>query len=164
MNAPHYGPVERSSGGSPFHSAELEDIRTLLRLSEALYAEDGLGPFDVPRAEWGFRQLIENPSLGHVWLVRVGDLDVGFMALTWGFSIERWGCVGLVDELYISPAHRGRGLGRAALVLAEEQCRAHGAGALQLEVSRGNQRAQNLYQRAGLVSLDRDLMTKLVRT
>ena len=55
----------------------------------------------------------------------------------WVWSVE-------IDE-----PHRGRGLGRAAMVLAEEAARAHGASELGLNVFGPNAVARHLYQSLG---------------
>jgi ribosomal protein S18 acetylase RimI-like enzyme len=139
------------------------DLEKLLSFSEALYREDGTLRFEEERARAGFRQLLEDDSLGRVWMIDAGGRPVGYVVLTWGFSIEHWGRVGLVDELFVLPDHRDRGLGTAALELVERSCRERGVRAIQLEVSRSNVRGQELYRRRGFVDHDRYLMTKDVR-
>ncbi len=49
----------------------------------------------------------------------------------------------------IDPAHRGRGLGRAAMVLAEEAARSQGASELGLNVFGPNTVARRLYESLG---------------
>jgi ribosomal protein S18 acetylase RimI-like enzyme len=143
-----------------FRPAVAGDLTELLRFSEALYCEDGTVRFERERAEAGFRQLVESESLGRVWMIEVDGRSTGYVVLTWGFSVEYWGRVGLVDELYVLPGHRDTGLGTAAMDLAERSCRERGIKAMQLEVSRTNVRAQALYRRLGFVDHDRYLMTK----
>lgn len=135
-------------------------MRVLLELSAALYAEDAIAPFEIARAESGFRQLFTDASLGHVWIVMQDNAVAGYLVLTWGFSIERQGRIALIDEFYVAPAHRGQGLGTRALEFAQEFCRSRGIAAMLLEVSRANARAKGLYTRCGMLAHDRDLMTK----
>jgi GNAT superfamily N-acetyltransferase len=54
-----------------------------------------------------------------------------------------------VWDVEIDPPHRGRGLGRAAMVLAEEAARAHGATELGLNVFGPNTVARHLYETLG---------------
>jgi GNAT superfamily N-acetyltransferase len=143
-----------------FRSATANDMRVLLDLAAALYAEDSIAPFDIARAESGLRQLLTDASLGHVWMIMDQQCVAGYLVLTWGFSIERRGRMALIDELYVAPPHRGRGFGTRALEFAQEYCRAHGGAAVLLEVSRGNARAKHLYSRCGMFAHDRDIMTK----
>jgi len=65
-----------------------------------------------------------------------------------------------VDELLIAESHRGRGLGREALEVAEEYCRQAGVNALHLEVERHRETALELYRRRGFEDFERYLMTK----
>jgi ribosomal protein S18 acetylase RimI-like enzyme len=146
--------------GALFRPAVADDIELLLGFSAALYAEDGTALFVRSRAEVGFRQLVNDESLGRVWLIEDGGRPVGYLILTWGFTIEYEGRVGLIDELYVEPGHRSRGLGARAIQVAEVACRERGIRALQLEVARANARAQALYRREGFVDHDRYLMTK----
>jgi ribosomal protein S18 acetylase RimI-like enzyme len=93
-------------------------------------------------------------------LIRVNDATAGYLVLTFGFSLEFGGRDALIDELYVRENFRGRGLGRASLVLAAEVCREEGIRALHLEVDRVNTRAQGVYRQAGFRDHDRYLLTK----
>ena len=59
-----------------------------------------------------------------------------------------------------TPRYRGLGLGRQAVEWAEAACRAHGAGAMHLEVEIDNERAHALYRRSGFAERGLRLMTK----
>jgi GNAT superfamily N-acetyltransferase len=80
--------------------------------------------------------------------------------VTFGFSLEFRGRNAFVDELFVREEHRGRGLGAAALAVAEEFCRGLGIAALRLEVERENPRAQELYEREGFRVHPRHILTK----
>jgi ribosomal protein S18 acetylase RimI-like enzyme len=54
-----------------------------------------------------------------------------------------------LNDVEIDEAHRGRGLGRAALALLEDEARARGLSAIELNVWGGNERARSLYRSAG---------------
>jgi len=54
-----------------------------------------------------------------------------------------------VSDLVVLPAHRGRGLGRALLVRAEEHARARGAKILRIGVLARNEPARGLYRSFG---------------
>jgi ribosomal protein S18 acetylase RimI-like enzyme len=88
-----------------------------------------------------------------------GEL-AGYVVAAFGFSLEYQGRDAFVDELYVQPAHRGRGLARAALAHLERECAALGIRALHLEVETGNTRAQALYQSRGFQSKGRRMLSK----
>jgi GNAT superfamily N-acetyltransferase len=134
-----------------------EDL--LVELMREFYVIEHL-PFDERVVRTGLREILGNSVYGLIHLIRVDGQPAGYMVLTFGFSLEFHGRDALIDELYVREEHRGKGLGRAALELAEEACRREGIHALHLEVDRVNLRAQEVYRKAGYRDHDRYLLTK----
>ncbi len=125
----------------------------------AYYVEDGHA-FHEERQPAALAALVAGgTALGHGWLVRHRGQPVGYVVLTLGFSIEAGGCEGCIDELYLVPEVRGRGLGRRVLALLEGEAARLGVRRLFLEVEHGN-RAIALYRRAGFVDHGRYLLSK----
>jgi ribosomal protein S18 acetylase RimI-like enzyme len=85
---------------------------------------------------------------------------VGYAVLTLGHSIEYQGRDGFVDEIYVRPAWRRRGVARELLRALEEEAVAVGVRALHLEVERQKEAVQALYHHLGFEDHDRVLMTK----
>ncbi len=54
-----------------------------------------------------------------------------------------------ISNLAVYPAHRGKGIGTALLLMAEESARASGAARITLDVEVENQKAVRLYRRMG---------------
>lgn len=135
------------------------DTQELLALMRAFYAEEKY-PFHEERTERVLRAMLVNPFFGAVWVFRLDRRAVGYLVVTHGYSLEFGGRDAFVDEVYIRPEMRGRGLGTQALRIAEEHCRRQGIGALHLEVERENPRARALYERSGYKAHDRHLMTR----
>jgi len=77
-----------------------------------------------------------------------------------GRSVEFGGRSAFLDELYVKPSSRGRGVGSIALRLLQSACRKMGARSLALEVHLENARAEALYRREGFASNGRLLMTR----
>ncbi len=129
------------------------DRAQVLALHEALYVEDELVGFSLEDRMAGLDRLLVEPGRwGEVILIRAGHEAAGYIVTTWGFTVELGGPFVLIDELYVSPAFRGRGWGRAALVYVAETARQRGQRAVQLEVEHHNTYAEQLYQRAGFVA------------
>lgn len=133
-----------------------EDLSVVLAWTQAFYNEEHLqfDPVATPRA---VSVLLDNPACGAVLLFGT-DAPVGYAALTRGFSLEQRGHYALLDELYIAPHARGRGLAAHALDAAADQARAWGVSMLRLEVLHHNPRAKALYLRAGFVDDRRDML------
>lgn len=90
----------------------------------------------------------DNPE-GRIWLATAGPECVGYIALTFGYSIEFRGRDAFVDELFLLEPYRGRGIGSQLLEHARIEAAGLGVHALHLEVARDNAGARRLYERWG---------------
>jgi ribosomal protein S18 acetylase RimI-like enzyme len=143
-----------------FRPATESDMSVLLELMRALYQEDGSTLLRRDAAESALRGLLATPDHGLVRVIEQGGEPAGYLVLTWGYSLEFHGRDAFIDELYVAPKYRGAGIGRRAVEWAEATCRAHGAGAVHLEVEIDNERAHALYRRSGFAERGLRLMTK----
>lgn len=137
--------------------ATLDNLPAVLTMMRAFYIEDRLH-FDESATPRAVSALLSDPGCGALLLLGADGTD-GYLALTRGFSLEQGGHHALLDELYIAPAARGRGLGAQALELASTQARTWGVAVLRLEVHHHNPRAKALYLRAGFVDGIRDTLS-----
>jgi ribosomal protein S18 acetylase RimI-like enzyme len=142
-----------------FSRAGRNSLEQLLALMAEFYAGEAL-PYDEALARKGLDLLFTDESLGRAWFIEVEGECAGYLVLAASFSLEFHGRDAFVDELYVRPAYRGRGLGTHALERAMAECRALGIHALHLEVDHDNPQARALYERLGFVDHDRHLMTK----
>ena len=143
-------------------AAGARDLPLLLGMMRGLYAHDRL-PWRPRPARAALARLLRDTRRGRAWLIVAGGEPAGYLVVTLGWSLEYLGRDAFVDELYLEPAWRGRGVGSAAVRLAEAACRRLGVRALHLEVERRNRRARRFYRRAGFVDHDRFLMTRFLR-
>ena len=134
------------------------DLPLLERLVRAYYVEDG-HTFHDDRQLPALAALAAGEPFGRAWLIQLDGRPVGYVVLSWGFSVEAGGREACLDELYLVPEVRNRGLGSRVLALVEAEARALGVRRVFLEVERHN-RAIGLYRRAGYVDHDRFLMSK----
>jgi ribosomal protein S18 acetylase RimI-like enzyme len=85
----------------------------------------------------------------HIFIVEADGAAVGRL---WLAEREMAGRrVLYVYDVSIDPEHQGRGYGRAAMRLAEEEARARGIGRVELNVFGGNDVARGLYRSMGYV-------------
>lgn len=134
------------------------DAEVLVRLARDFHAEDG-HPLD-PALEPGLRGLAKGDPTAPTWMIRENGAVIGYVALSLGHSIMAGGPDGFIDDLYLVPAARGRGIGRRVLAFVEARARELGFRALHLEVELANTRAQRTYAAAGYQPSPRKLMTK----
>jgi GNAT superfamily N-acetyltransferase len=142
-----------------FLAASIADEQTFLPMMEALWAHEGI-PFDAPAIRAALVVLFSDPGLGRVWLALVEDEVAGYAMGTWGFSTEQGGRFLLLDELFVLPAFRGRGVGAATLAFVEREAEREGASAVRIEVSVENGPALELYRAAGYMDPRRLFLSK----
>ena len=101
--------------------------------------------FDTPvpdNLERRFAQLIARDD---VLVVLAGE--VGFAYLTLRPSPYYDGPVAMLEELYVAPAHRGRGLGTRMIERVLSEIRKRGAGEMQINVDEVDAGARRFYER-----------------
>ena len=144
-----------------FRIAAEADVDVLLALMKDYYVFDGHG-WDHDRARDALVVLLRNSQFGLVWLVVDEQTPVGYVVVTFGYSLEFLGRDAFIDELFLIPSHRNRGWGKNILAFVEDQARAHEVRAIHLEVVRGNNHARGLYAAHGYVDHDHSLMSKWI--
>jgi GNAT superfamily N-acetyltransferase len=134
------------------------DLPRLLPLLEGFYREQGFRFHDDVRH--ALARLLSDASLGRVLLLVNAGQVAGYIAVCFGFSIEFCGRDACLDELYVVPSHRGRGLGRRLVEGALEDARAHGARMAYLEDAGTGERALRIYRAAGFEERPHRLLIK----
>jgi GNAT superfamily N-acetyltransferase len=142
-------------------SISAADMALVLEMMAEFYRDQRMR-FDAEGAISGLRQMLADPARGGAYLVLCDRSTAGYLFLTSCFSVELHGEFMLLDELYLRPAFRGKGVGSVAVVFAERVCRERGVKTLRLEVGYENAPAQSLYERMGFKRETRHLLTKLL--
>ncbi|MCA0872020.1 GNAT family N-acetyltransferase [Seohaeicola saemankumensis] len=130
------------------HLAKPEDLDRLLSLVAAFHAEQGLEGSDEARAG-ALAPLLEGIPHGAVYLIGPVRAPIGYIVVTFGWSVELGGLDAFIDEIYVRPAVRGRGIATDVLIALPRALAGAGVQAIHLEVERSNEVAQRLYARAG---------------
>jgi ribosomal protein S18 acetylase RimI-like enzyme len=96
-------------------------------------------------------ELLEHPDTSGIQLLaRIKDgTAVGFATLYWTYSTLSACPIGLMNDLYVAPAARGVGVGRALIKACATECAAQGVALLEWETAPENARAQALYDSTG---------------
>ncbi len=137
------------------------DLATLLPMLEAFYEEEKL-VHDAGATGSAVRELLENPALGKIWLLRSGQTTAGYLIAIIGFGVEFGGRYVLLDELFIRPEFRGNGRWRQGFGEVEEWAAANGIAAMRLEVNHHNAKAKSLYLGYGFTDDERSILTKRI--
>jgi ribosomal protein S18 acetylase RimI-like enzyme len=112
------------------------------------YAESSY-MLDQSVAASSFSTLLSNPALGGAWIVFEGSVAAGYVVLTLRFSMEYGGRDGFVDDLFVKPAFRRRGVARSALQAVIAESERIGLRALHVVVGSDYTAAKALYAEFG---------------
>lgn len=132
--------------------ADSGDDEAIVEMCLALTRED---PWPEPVAAAQVRRTLAalraEPGRGRAVVAAVDGQIAGYALLIAFWSNEFGGEVCIVDEVYVRPAHRARGIGRALFdeLHAGATLWPGPAVAIGLEVTPGNARARAWYQRLG---------------
>jgi GNAT superfamily N-acetyltransferase len=142
-----------------FHLANPADIDILVKFMHQFYAIDNY-LFEEQTARGTMETIVSDPSLGRVWLIYLGDEAIGYIVVTFGYSLEYHGRDAFIDELFVQASHRNQGIGTKAMQFVLEACPDLGIQALHLEVERTNIAGLTVYRKFGFEDHDRYLMTR----
>jgi len=85
---------------------------------------------------------------------------VGYLLTAKTYSREAGGLVLWLEEMYMRPAYRSKGLGKEAFAFIEALAARENIRRLRLEVEEDNVRARSLYERLGYRPLEYGQMVK----
>jgi ribosomal protein S18 acetylase RimI-like enzyme len=137
-----------------------EQIASFISLDMEQYAEERVNAGESPEeaskvVETEVAALFPDgsPPPGHLFYQVIGDDGTAVGSLWIGPPMgEEPGAKFWVWKVAVDELHRGRGLGRAAMLLAEEAARSHGATELGLSVFGHNVVARRLYESIGYIT------------
>jgi ribosomal protein S18 acetylase RimI-like enzyme len=130
-----------------------EHIDRVVALCAAFHAEEGITQTDEARHA-ALAPLLEGLPYGVVYLIGPPRAPIGYIVICFGWSVEFGGLDAIIDELYIRPGVRGRGIATEALIALPRALSEGGLRAIHLEVDRENTKAMTLYKRAGFKPRD----------
>lgn len=140
------------------HLATPADLDRLDPMVTAYHALEGIETTAEQRRA-ALEPLLDGSPHGAVWMIGPRMSPVGYIAVSFGWSIELGGLDGIVDEFWIREKVRGRGMGSEALQALKKALEGAGVVALSLELAHGNDKAERLYKRAGFRVRDYRYMT-----
>ena len=141
MTAPPTGAPGEAGAPVVLRDVRWTDLATLAALETELFSDSAWS-----EGTW-WAELAGRPRRDYVLLAGTGGCVLGYAGL------DHAGEVADVMTVAVTPAARGRGLGRRLLDELEVRARAGGATYLLLDVRADNAAARSLYERAGFEPL-----------
>lgn len=113
--------------------AGTQDIGVLLPMIETCHDELGLG-FQPDVVQTALTPLLAGSQLGQVFLAGPRRAPIGYVALSYGWSLRQGGVCGVLDQIFVRPQVRRRGIGSSILSALPGQLRQAGIRSLAAEI------------------------------
>jgi len=144
------------------HLAGPEDAARILPLMAKFHAHQGIEMTDEARVQ-ALDPLLQGSPLGIAYLIGPQKAPIGYVIVSFGWSIEMGGMDGFLDEIYIRESVRSRGIGSEVLIALPNALADVGLKALHIEAAASDARIQELYGRLGFKLRDGyHLMTRVL--
>ncbi len=130
-----------------------DDLDRVLRLVTDFHAETGITQ-DEATLRAALMPLLDGCPHGCLYLAGPARAPIGYVAVSFGWSIEWGGMDGTITALYIRPGVRGRGIGSEILATLPKALGAAGLTALHIEIDGNNATVRKLYTKQRFAERD----------
>lgn len=141
--------------------ATLAELDELVELLNVLFTQDIEFKPDNQKQKAGLEQIILNPALGEILVMKIDGKVVGMVSLLHSISTALGGKVAILEDMVMSKDFRGKGLGKELLNEAIAFAQKRGCLRLTLLTDFDNETAIRFYQSAGF-SLSKMIPLRLV--
>jgi GNAT superfamily N-acetyltransferase len=138
-----------SSAAVTVRPAAIPDVPALLALVRRYWDFEGIEGFTALRVELILQRLLADARLGSIWVAEAQGRLTGYLIAVCVLSVEHQGLMAEIDEFFVLPEARSRGVGAALLAAAEAALTEKGCMRLQLQLGVGNSAARAFYERRG---------------
>jgi len=138
---------------------QISDLDQILVLIHDFYQHFEY-PYNEAEKRLTLEELFSTPMAGRIWLIQKNQNVVGYVYLSFYFSLEFGGRTAFIDELFVLPNYRGQGIGSKVINLIEKRCVELNFKAIHLESEITNKGATTLYLKLGFMDYNRRLLTK----
>ncbi|MDD2851566.1 MAG: GNAT family N-acetyltransferase [Desulfuromonadaceae bacterium] len=130
-------------------TATIDDIPRLSELLTILFTQEAEFTPDPARQAAGLRCIIENPSVGHILVLREESVIIGMVNLLYTVSTALGEQVAILEDMIVDPTNRGGGSGAYLLNGAIEFAKKQKCRRITLLTDKTNNGAIKFYERHG---------------
>jgi ribosomal protein S18 acetylase RimI-like enzyme len=140
-----------------FRTMQSGDKNIIAEFIKSLYTDDASSSVEISddKIALTFQILSEHPDYGKIVVIESERIPIGYSLVINFWSNEYGGIIANIDELYITPEYRNRGIG-TRFIDSLRQSRSNNLVALELQVLPYNSRALKLYESLGFKRSDRN--------
>ena len=131
-----------------------DDRDRLLKMVTQFHEEEKLPSTDEDRLS-GIDALFSGDVQAAAWLIGPKSSPVGYIIVSFGFCMAIGGREALIDEVWIRPSVRGRGMGSQCLVAILKELTKMDVRRANLDVAADNPKAKALYEKLGFTTHER---------
>jgi GNAT superfamily N-acetyltransferase len=143
--------------------AVLRDCRECARLLVEQLGEHGVDA-SAEQLSRVLERVVADEARGFILLARDVRGIIGIAYVATILSAEHCGLVAWLEELYVTPSLRSRGIGTALVTAVLERARETDIVAIDLEIDAGHSHAESLYRRLGFRPLERSRWVRELKT
>ncbi|MDZ7710945.1 MAG: GNAT family N-acetyltransferase [Roseovarius sp.] len=133
--------------------AKPDDLDRLLPMVASRHGEAGQAQDEAARRA-ALGPLLDGSPHGAIYLIGPPRAPIGYVALSFGWSLAAGGLTGRIDEMHIRRAVRGRGIGAEVLGSLPRALAGAGLRALEVEIGREDTRTRALFTRQRFQALE----------
>ncbi len=141
--------------------ATLAELDELVGLLNELFSQDIEFEPNYEKQKSGLEQIISNPSVGEILVMKIDERVVGMVSLLYSISTALGGKVAILEDMVIGKDFRGKGLGKELLKEAIAFAKRRNCLRITLLTDFDNETAIGFYQSAGF-SLSKMIPLRLV--
>lgn len=141
LNAAYHGVSRHGEGVIRIQRATANNALALIPLVAEYWRFEAIADFEPERVTVQIKRLLSDPGLGAGWIAYVEDVPVGYLFAVYVFSLEHLGVTAEIDELFVLPSERGKGIDTELLKVAESEFLRSGCTNVSLQLSRSNDAA-----------------------
>ena len=142
--------MTQTTSGPP-RLATGDDARTIARLLDAFNREFEAPTPGVEVLAARLERLLPRED---VFAMLTGDPSVAVALVTLRPNVWYEGRVAILEELYVAPVHRGRGIGSDLLAAVEAETRRRGGEVIEINVDGEDTDARRFYERHGYRNIE----------
>ncbi len=129
--------------------ATIADLEDMVFLLNELFSQDIEFEPDYEKQKAGLEQIVLNPSVGEILVMKVDGKAIGMVSLLYSISTALGGKVAILEDMVIGKDFRRKGLGKELLLEAMAFSRRRNCLRLTLLTDFDNETAIKFYQSVG---------------